>query len=354
MERPRVIHDFYGFPRELFDFNYPAPGAPDVALEVTDLVKPSYVGLDHDSWGLNHGTWSVLAHVFPDASVPVLQLSLHAGQGPQYHLDLGRKLAPLRDTRVFVLGSGNVVHNLRRVNPACAEQAYDWGQRFNAEVRRIMTTAPGGLTRIAPGLRAVGSDARALPAALHLAGPCEASGQAATALAEGATMGSLTMTSYALGWAPDRQVMTGASAAGLPDAARGPTGTDESLTGHRRDAGRRSPYRDESLPCSRSAQGSLAQRVEVQHRQAAVLQLQQPRFLQLPERAVAARPRHAGQGGDFLLRDLPMGVPVRVEPRMEPAGQRTQHPVGHPALHEPVHALVELVQQEQLKCRSVA
>ncbi len=326
-----------------------------MALEVADLVKPSYVGLDHDSWGLNHGTWSVLAHVFPDASVPVLQLSLHAGQGPQYHLDLGRKLAPLRDTRVFVLGSGNVVHNLRRVNPAYAEQAYDWGQRFDAEVGRIMTTAPGWLTRIASHpdyALSAPTPEHFLP--LYTSCGCARRVARRPRLSPKARQWALTMTSYALGWVPDRQVTTGASAAGLPDAATVPTGTDESLTGHRRDAGRRSPYRDESLPCSRSAQGSLAQRVEVQHRQAAVLQLQQPRLLQLPEHAVAARPRHAGQGGDFLLRDLPMGVPVRVEPRMEHAGQRAQHPVGHPALHEPVHALVELVQQERLKCSLAA
>lgn len=224
MERPRVIHDFYGFPRELFDFDYPAPGAPDVALEVADLVKPSYVGLDHDSWGLDHGTWSVLAHVFPDASVPVVQLSLHAGEDAQYHFDLGRKLAPLRDTGVLVLGSGNVVHNLRRVNPAYAEQAYDWGQRFDAEVQRIMTTRPGELTRIAshPDYALSAPTPEHFMPLYYLAGLCEESGEAATAFAMGAALGSLTMTSYALGWAPDREVGTGEGAAGLPDPAAVP------------------------------------------------------------------------------------------------------------------------------------
>jgi 4,5-DOPA dioxygenase extradiol len=204
MAQPRVIHDFYGFPAELSAFRYPAPGSPAIAEEIVEVVRPGHVELDQDSWGIDHGTWSVLAHVLPAADVPVLQLSIHADAPLSYHLELGLRLAPLRERGVFILGSGNVVHNLRRIDWWYGDRGFDWSERFDAHVRSVMTSDPAALATVEkhPDFgQAVPTAEHFLPLA-YLAGLCRAAGEAAQPFAEGRTLGSLSMTSYLLGMPP--------------------------------------------------------------------------------------------------------------------------------------------------------
>lgn len=137
MDRPPTLHDFGGFPRELFAVQYPAPGHPPLAERVRELLAPTTIGLDHD-WGLDHGTWSVLAHAFPDADVPVVQLSLDAALAPRAHYALATRLAPLRDEGVLIVGSGNVVHNLGMMQWREDAPPYSWAVRFNTAVRSAM------------------------------------------------------------------------------------------------------------------------------------------------------------------------------------------------------------------------
>jgi 4,5-DOPA dioxygenase extradiol len=138
MSRPRTIHDFYGFPQALFDVRYPAPGAPELAARVRALLAPLEVALD-ESWGLDHGTWSVLKHAYPNADIPVIQLSIDGTQPPQFHYDAGRRLASLRDEGVLVVGSGNVVHNLRLMKRD-GGGAFDWAVRFNERIRAALAS----------------------------------------------------------------------------------------------------------------------------------------------------------------------------------------------------------------------
>jgi 4,5-DOPA dioxygenase extradiol len=216
MARPRTIHDFYGFPKALFDFDYPASGSPELAAEVVEAVKPGWVGLDQDQWGLDHGTWSVLAHLYPEADVAVVQLSINALQPFDYHLDLGARLAPLRDRGILLLSSGNVVHNLRLIDWNQPTGGADWARRFDEAAMALMTDDPSALPKLAEHpdfARAVPTPDHFIPL-LYTAGIAAAEGRAQP-LIQGYSMGSLSMTSYNVG--PDLSLPGEADgSAGLP------------------------------------------------------------------------------------------------------------------------------------------
>jgi 4,5-DOPA dioxygenase extradiol len=201
MAAPRTIHDFYGFPDDLFAVEYPAPGDPELAAEIAEVVKPSWIGLDTDSWGIDHGTWSVLVHAFPDADIPVIQLSINADEPFAYHVALGAKLAELRRRGVLIVGSGNVVHNLREVNWAVPDRGEDWAQRFDESARAIMTGDPAGVEALAGHgdfVHAAPTPDHFIPL-LYLAGLAAEAGRPTDVLVDGYAYGSLSMTSYVLG-----------------------------------------------------------------------------------------------------------------------------------------------------------
>ncbi len=136
---PRTIHDFGGFPKELFKVTYKAPGSPELASHVKDLLAPAVVELD-ESWGLDHGTWSVLCHVFKDADIPVVQLAINRTQPPEFHYEIGKRLSSLRENGILVIGSGNIVHNLSMYSWGTqAPLAFDWAERFEKQVRESLT-----------------------------------------------------------------------------------------------------------------------------------------------------------------------------------------------------------------------
>src|SRR4051812_34738619 len=202
MPRPRTIHDFYGFPPELFQVQYPAPGLPELAAEVSDVVHPTWVGADADSWGIDHGTWSVLVHAFPDASIPVVQLSVNASKPLDYHLELGAKLAALRQRGVLIVASGNVVHNLGGMNWKLTDDGYDWAQRFDEDAKERMLSNPTEFATLDAHRdfrHAVPTPDHFIPA-LYLAGLAAATKDADTEiLVDGYAYGSLSMTAYTLG-----------------------------------------------------------------------------------------------------------------------------------------------------------
>lgn len=205
MRRPRTIHDFYGFPQPLFDFEYPAPGSPELAAEVADALAPDWVGLDEDEWGLDHGTWSVLAHLYPEADIPVVQLSINASKPFAYHIALGERLSALRDRGILVLGSGNVVHNLRLVDWKQPNASADWARRFDEAAIRQMSDDPAAIGKLAEHpdyARAVPTPDHFLPL-LYIAGIAATEGRVQEML-RGYSLGSLSMTGYYVG--PEREL----------------------------------------------------------------------------------------------------------------------------------------------------
>ena len=201
MPRPRTIHDFYGFPRALFEVDYPAPGLPELAQEVADAVQPDYVGADGESWGLDHGTWSVLVHAFPDADVPVVQLSINAAKPPEWHLAMGAKLAALRRRGVLVMASGNVVHNLQAMDWQAEDLGFDWAQRFNERAIAVATSEPGEAAALAsdPGFGRIAPTPEHFLPFLYIAGVAADAGEPLEVLVDGYAYGSLSMTSFTSG-----------------------------------------------------------------------------------------------------------------------------------------------------------
>lgn len=134
MNYPRTIHDFGGFPQALFDVKYPAKGSPELAKEITEQIKTTNIKLDQGNWGLDHGSWSILRQMYPNADIPVLQLSLDYNQDAQFHYELGRELNFLRTKKVLIIGSGNIVHNLRTISWE-NKTGFDWAIKFDNLVK---------------------------------------------------------------------------------------------------------------------------------------------------------------------------------------------------------------------------
>jgi 4,5-DOPA dioxygenase extradiol len=199
MDRPRTIHDFQGFPQAFFDMQYPAPGAPDLARRVQELVRSAEVKLDSE-WGLDHGAWSVLSRMYPEADIPVVQLSLDRNRAPRFHYELGKELAGLRREGVLILGSGNIVHNLRTI--VWEDMAYDWAVEFDEAVTQLMLAGDHAALvdyqNLGPAARlSVPTNEHYLPM-LYVLG-AQAGGEALQFFADGVTLGSISMRSVRMG-----------------------------------------------------------------------------------------------------------------------------------------------------------
>jgi len=206
MTNPPTIHDFGGFPKALFDVQYPAPGSPELAKETKSLVKKTEVGLD-DKWGLDHGAWSVIKHLYPNADIPVIQMSLDYSQAPQYHFELAKELASLRKKGVLIIGSGNMVHNLGLVawdKLNTADFGFDWALEAREKMKKYMLS--GDFSQLinykSQGKSfelAIPSPEHYLPLLYTLA--LKEENEKLTLFNDKAVAGSLTMTSVKIGGA---------------------------------------------------------------------------------------------------------------------------------------------------------
>jgi 4,5-DOPA dioxygenase extradiol len=201
MANPPTIHDFGGFPPALHAFQYPAPGDAALATRVHDLLAPLEVHRDQE-WGLDHGTWSVLTHVYPDADVPIVQLAIDRTQPGAFHYDLGRRLAPLRDEGVLVIGSGNVVHNLGVIQWGSKPAPYPWAMQFNQAFRENLQRRSHepliDYLRLGESARmSIPTPDHYLPA-LYVLG-AQRDDDALSILTDGIELGSISMLSFACG-----------------------------------------------------------------------------------------------------------------------------------------------------------
>lgn len=204
MNQPRTIHDFGGFPKALFEVNYPAPGNPTLAVDTTALIKSTHVGLDHD-WGLDHGTWTVVRQMYPQANIPVLQLSIDYAKPAAYHYALAKELASLRKKGVLIIGSGNMVHNLRMIawdKASQPEYGYDWALELDQKFKEHIVK---GDHQPLINYQSLGAGTRyAIPTPdhyyplLYTLG-VQSENEPVSIFNDKAIMGSLTMTSVKLG-----------------------------------------------------------------------------------------------------------------------------------------------------------
>lgn len=202
MSHPKTIHDFGGFPKALFDAQYPAPGAPEMAELTRQLITASHVGTD-DSWGLDHGTWSVLLPMYPKADIPVYQLSLVYNESPSYHYEIGKQLSKLREKGVLIIGSGNIVHNLGQIDWYNTGKIFDWAAEFDTKFMQWMDK--GDHASILNYQKILGSTARmAHPTYDHLLPlfyilGLQQKGEQITYFNDKMSMGSLSMRSLIIG-----------------------------------------------------------------------------------------------------------------------------------------------------------